>query len=139
VFGPGDAEYLYSMVRHYKPRKIIEVGCGHSTKMIRHAVDRNAVEDTAYACEHICIEPYENPWLEELGIRIIRHPVQDVDPSLFCTLGANDILFIDSSHVIKPQGDVVFIYLTVLPMLSSGVFVHAHDILSRSLTSWFER
>ena len=130
AFGPGDAEYLYSMIRHCKPKKIIEVGCGHSTKMIRHAVERNSVDDTAYTCEHICIEPYENPWLEDLGIEVIRQPVQNVDLNLFGTLGANDILFINSSHVIKPQGDVVFLYLMVLPQLSPGVYVHSHDILT---------
>ncbi len=127
-FGPGDAEYLYSMVRYFKPKKIIEVGCGNSTKMIRCAVNRNIADDQAYACEHLCIEPHENPWLEELGVTVVRQGVERVDPSIFQGLGCNDILFIDSSHVIKPQGDVVFLYLTVLPMLTSGVFVHSHDI-----------
>jgi hypothetical protein len=129
-FGPGDAEYLYSMVRRFKPKRIIEVGCGHSTRMIRHAVDRNRAAEPGYACEHICIEPYENPWLESLGASVIRQRVEDVDLAVFQTLGRNDILFIDSSHVIKPQGDVVFLYLTVVPLLRSGVFVHAHDILT---------
>jgi Methyltransferase domain len=128
TFGPGDAEYLYSMVRHFKPRKIIEVGCGSSTKMIRCALDRNIADDPAYACEHLCIEPYENLWLESLGVTVLRQKVELVDPSVFQSLGRNDFLFIDSSHVIKPQGDVVFLYLTVLPLLASGVFVHSHDI-----------
>ena len=128
AFGPGDAEYLYSMVRHYKPKKIIEIGCGNSTKMIRHAIERNAAEEPTYTCEHIGVEPYENPWLDKLGIKIVRQLVQNVDLDLFRSLGTNDILFIDSSHVIKPQGDVVFLYLTVLPILNPGVFIHAHDI-----------
>lgn len=127
-FGPGDAEYLYSMVRQLKPAKIIEVGCGESTKMIRHAVEMNTALDADYACDHICVEPYEAPWLEALGVSVIRRPVEQVDLSVFQTLRRNDILFIDSSHVIRPQGDVVNLYLTILPLLASGVFVHAHDI-----------
>lgn len=128
MFGPGDAEYLYSMVRHFKPKKIIEVGCGQSTKMIRHALDKNANLDSEFACDDICVEPYENPWLESLGVQVIRRRVEQVEPALFRTLERNDILFIDTSHVIRTQGDVVCLYLNILPMLRSGVFVHAHDI-----------
>jgi hypothetical protein len=116
------------MVRKVKPKKIIEVGCGESTKMIRHAVQMNAAADQDYVCDHVCIEPYEAPWLEELGVPVIRQPVEHVDLSVFQALGQNDILFIDSSHVIKPQGDVATLYLTIVPLLASGVFIHAHDI-----------
>lgn len=128
MFGPGDAEYLYSMVRLFKPKKIIEVGCGQSTKIIRDAVKRNTIEDSDYKCDHTCIEPYEVPWLEKLGVKVIRERVERVDPEIFQELSANDILFIDSSHVIRPQGDVLFLYLDVLPKLAPGVFIHAHDI-----------
>jgi hypothetical protein len=128
MFGPGDAEYLYSMVRLFKPKKIIEVGCGQSTKIIRDAVKRNTIEDSDYKCDHTCIEPYEVPWLEKLDVKVIRERVERVDPEIFQELSANDILFIDSSHVIRPQGDVLFLYLDVLPKLAPGVFIHAHDI-----------
>ena len=83
---------------------------------------------SAYVCEHVCIEPYGAPWSESLGITVIRKRIERIDPELFKRLGRNDILFIDSSHVIKPQGDVVFLYPTALPLLAPGVFVHAHDI-----------
>jgi len=129
-FGAGDAEYLYSMIRHFKPAKIVEVGGGESTKMIRHAVRANAEADPSYACEHLCIEPYENPWLERLDAKVLRQRVEEVGLDLFRELGPNDILFIDSSHVIRPQGDVVFLYLMALPILAPGVFVHTHDILT---------
>ena len=129
-FGPGDAEYLYSMVRHFKPSRIIEIGGGQSTKMIRHAVEGNNADTPAYVCEHVCVEPYEHQWLELLGIRVLRQRVEQVDLDIFRSLGPNDILFIDSSHVIKPQGDVVFLYLTVLPMIAPGVLVHVHDIFT---------
>ena len=75
-------------------------------------------------------EAFEQPWLEELGIRIIRRRVEECEIDLFTSLDRNDILFIDSSHVIRPQGDVLFEYLEVLPLLKPGVFVHIHDIFT---------
>jgi predicted O-methyltransferase YrrM len=129
-FGSGDAEYLYSLIRLEKPRRIVEIGCGASTLMMRHAIERNIVEDPRYACEHICIEPYEQPWLEELGVQVVRKRVEECDKDLFTSLQGNDLLFIDSSHVIRPQGDVLFEYLEVLPLLRPGVFVHIHDIFT---------
>ncbi len=129
-FGPGDAEYWYAVVRHFKPKRIIEVGCGFSTLMTYKALARNKSESTSYGCEHTCIEPYEMPWLERAGIEAIRKKVEEVEISLFETLQANDILFIDSSHVLRPQGDVVFEFLDVLPRLQPGVIVQIHDIFS---------
>ena len=80
--------------------------------------------------EHVCIEPYEQPWLNELGIKIIREPVEDCPKSIFSKLQDGDLLFIDSSHIIRPQGDVLFEYLEILPELSKGVIVHVHDIFT---------
>jgi len=130
-FESGDSEYLYSIIRLFKPRRIIEIGSGHSTLIARAAIARNTAEDAGYVCRHVCIEPYEQPWLETLGIEIIRRRVEELDvATTFGELGANDILFIDSSHVIRPQGDVLFEYLEVLPTLRSGVLVHVHDIFT---------
>lgn len=129
-FESGDAEFLYSAIRSFKPRRIIEVGSGESTKMARAAILRNGRDDAAYACEHVCIEPYEMPWLERLGVRVLRQQVETVPMELFLSLQANDILFIDSSHVVRPQGDVLFEYLSVLPRLRKGVLVHVHDVFT---------
>jgi hypothetical protein len=128
AFASGDAEYWYSIIRLKKPKKIIEIGSGNSTKMARLAIEANRKEDANYQCKHICIEPYEMPWLEKIaGIEVIREKVENIDVAFFKQLDANDILFIDSSHVIRPQGDVVFEYLEILPTLNSGVIVHIHD------------
>ncbi|MFN3946427.1 MAG: class I SAM-dependent methyltransferase [Allosphingosinicella sp.] len=129
-FGSGDAETWYNMIRHLKPRRIIEIGSGYSTRMAALAVAANKSEDAGYSCEHICIEPYEMPWLEEIGVTVVRKKLEDVDPALFSTLSRNDILFIDSSHIIRPQGEVLLEYLQILPTLASGVVVHVHDIFS---------
>ncbi len=130
AFGSGDAEYWYNLIRSKKPKRIIEIGCGFSTRMARRALDANKRLDPNYACEHILIEPYENSWLENLGVTVIREKVEDCDISMFKELGAGDILFIDSSHIIRPRGDVLFEFLEILPTLNTGVIVHVHDVFS---------
>ncbi len=130
AFGSGDAEYWYQLIRLMKPKRIFEIGSGNSTLMAIRAVHKNREEDPTYKCKHICVEPYEMPWLEEAGVSVIRKKVEDVDLAFFTELEANDILFIDSSHVIRPQGDVLFEYLQILPTLNRGVIVHIHDIFS---------
>ena len=129
-FGPADAEYLYCMIRHYKPARIIEIGSGYSTLMARQAIEKNRQENPAYTCDHICIEPYEMPWLEKTGVTVIRKLVEEVDLEMFKTCHNNDILFIDSSHMVRPQGDVLFEFLEILPGLNPGVVIHVHDIFS---------
>jgi len=128
AFGPGDAEVFYNIIRYVRPSRIIEIGSGHSTLMARNAIRSNQLDDPTYTCRHVCIEPYENAWLKELDVELIRTPVELVDLSVFAELEENDILFIDSSHMIRPQGDVLFEYLELLPILNSGVIVHIHDI-----------
>lgn len=127
-YGLGDAELLYSMIRKFKPKRIIEIGSGNSTLISIEAINKNKEEYSDYYCEHICIEPYEMKWLEKCDVNVIRKKLQDVDKSIFEKLEKNDILFIDSSHVIRPQGDVVEEYLEILPVLNRGVLVHIHDI-----------
>ncbi len=129
-FCPGDAEFLYNIIRYFKPGKFIEIGCGFSTMVATLAHKKNATETGAPSCEHICIEPYEMPWLEQLNVSVIRKKVEDTDPAMFAALGSNDILFIDSSHIIRPQGDVLFEFLEILPMLKPGVIVHVHDVFT---------
>jgi hypothetical protein len=127
VFGPGDADVLYSMLRTSRPSSVLEVGSGHSTRLVRRAISANASD--GYPCRHVAIEPYEAPWLERLGLdEVIRSPVQEVPIACFESLGPGDVLVIDSSHVIRTGGDVVHLFLEVLPRLRNGVLVHVHDI-----------
>lgn len=127
-FFAGDAEFLYSMIRLKKPTKIIEIGSGFSTLMMLEAIKKNKEEDGNYNCKMTCVEPYEMPWLEKTGVEVIRKRVQELNPTLFQQLQNGDFLFIDSSHVIRPDGDVLFEYLEILPTLHDGVIVHIHDI-----------
>jgi hypothetical protein len=48
--------------------------------------------------------------------------------TVFERLEAGDILFIDSSHVVKTGSDVNYLFLEVLPRLKPGVVIHVHDI-----------
>ena len=129
-FGPGDAELFYSLVRHVKPARVIEVGSGHSSLIAALAIAANRADDPMYRCDHQCIEPFENPWLESSVSQVIRCPVERLDVSFFDDLRANDILFIDSTHVIRPQGDVLFEFLNVLGRLRTGVYIHVHDVFT---------
>ena len=130
AFGSGDAEYWYQLIRSIKPKRVFEIGSGNSTLMAIKAIRKNKEDDPGYNSKHICIEPYEMPWLEETGVSVIRQKVEDLDVEFFSELEENDIVFIDSSHIIRPQGDVLFEYLELLPTLKKGVIVHVHDIFS---------
>jgi len=129
-FESGDADFLYQMIRYIKPHKILEIGSGDSTKIARLALKKNK-DETSKVYEHICIEPYGAPWLEKLeGTKIIRELVENYKFDWANELEAGDLLFIDSSHMIRPQGDVLKEYLEIIPVLKPGVFVHIHDIFT---------
>ena len=128
-FEAGDAEIYYQIIRYFKPKKIIEIGSGHSSLLAKQAIKNNKKIDNV-TTKLTCIEPYENRWLEENDIHVIREKVEEIDIKIFSDLNKNDILFIDSSHVIKPQGDIIKIFLEILPKLKPGVIVHIHDIFS---------
>ncbi len=129
-FESGDAEFLYNLIRLKKPARVFEVGSGYSTLVAAKAIQKNREENSEYTCRHLCIEPYEMPWLEKLGVEVIRQRVEEVGSEFFQELEEGDLLFIDSSHMIRPQGDVLFEYLRLLPSLAAGVCVHLHDIFS---------
>jgi len=129
TFLSGDAETAYNIVRYFKPNRIIEVGCGNSTLILQHAISRNKSERNI-ECNHICIEPFHYEHLAEMNVEFLKSRIEDVDIEYFKSLQKNDILFIDSSHIIRPQGDVLLEYLEILPILNSGVIVHIHDIFS---------
>jgi len=124
-FESGDGEYLYNMIRWIQPAKFVEIGSGFSTLMAQNAITKNN-----NGCQHICIEPYEVEWIHQLGVEVIRKKLEETDLSVFRSLQKDDILFIDSSHIIRPQGDVLLEYLEILPQLQPGVIIHVHDIFT---------
>lgn len=128
-FLEGDADLLYALIRKHRPRRFVEIGCGWSSRLASQAFNRNQTE-TGWRTEHVCIDPYVAGDFEALGARHVRSPVESCDPGLFAALEAGDMLFVDSSHMIRPQGDVLFIFLEVLPRLKPGVLIHVHDIFT---------
>lgn len=125
-----DAHVYYCLIRHYKPRRIIEIGNGNSTLLAIAASNKNG-EETGLRPKITSIDPY--PWpmfkqgypgLDELVVK----KVQEVPVSFFEQLEAGDMLFIDSSHVIRSGNDVHYEFLEILPRLKPGVLVHVHDI-----------
>lgn len=129
-FPPVDAEVLYCMIRHFKPNRVFEIGSGSSTYLAAQAILRNK-QNEGVDCELIAFEPYPSPTLKKgfPGLtRLVPSKIQGVPLKEFERLGANDILFIDSSHILKIGSDVQYEYLEILPRLQQGVIVHSHDI-----------
>ena len=118
-----DAAAAYAIVRMTRPRRIVEVGCGHSTRFLARAV-----ADGALATQITCIDPAPRASIARLPIAHLAAPVQEAPMALFQALAPGDILFIDSSHQVKPGSDVDFLIRRVLPVLAEGVRVHFHDI-----------
>ena len=130
-FGPGstemDARLLYYMIRDIKPSRYIEVGSGLSTYYCSLAAKRNAEDGNPVRIT--CVEPYPYEMLYSIPqIEIIKKEVQDVELSTFEQLAAGDVLFIDSTHIVKIDGDVPYLFLEVIPRLKKGVIIHVHDI-----------
>lgn len=128
-FSPGDATALAAMLMHYQPRRVVEVGAGYSTAVMLDVAERYLLRKPGI----VCIDPEPGRLRSalrgnETGLTIHEDIVQNMPLELFTTLEAGDILFIDSSHVLKLGSDVALLFLEVLPRLAPGVIVHIHDI-----------
>jgi hypothetical protein len=120
-----DAELLYAMVRRFKPRRVLELGSGYSTLIIREALAR----DVAASVDGVLrtYDPYRSDLIPPEA-RVTPLPVQEIPEAVFQELEAGDLLFVDTSHTVKLGGDVNRIVLDLLPLLAPGVIVHFHDI-----------
>ncbi len=125
-FGGADGAILYSMIRKFRPAQIIEIGGGHSSLLSLVAMNANGTSGRITS-----IDPFPQPYLKrrhDTNCELIESRVEQVPLRTFERLEANDILFIDSSHVIRIGGDVLYEYLEILPQLNAGVIIHIHDI-----------
>jgi hypothetical protein len=123
---PGlDIIGLYGMISEIKPKHYIEVGSGNSTK-----VARKAIRESNLSTKIISIDPFPRANIDHLADTVIRKPFENLDDYkiLFDNLQANDILFIDNSHRLFPNSDVMIFFLEILPNLKKDVIVHIHDI-----------
>jgi predicted O-methyltransferase YrrM len=119
-----DGAALYALVRTGRPRRILEIGSGHSTRFIAQAV-----ADGGLDCAVTCIDPQPRADLARLRVTLHRRLLAAADVALAGELRAGDLLVIDSSHVAIPGTDVDLLLNDVLPRLRPGVLVHLHDIL----------
>ncbi|MEQ9425277.1 MAG: class I SAM-dependent methyltransferase [Cyclobacteriaceae bacterium] len=128
MYSYGDSIFLYCVIRKFNPKRIIEVGSGFSSALM---LDTNKLHyNNKIECTFI--EPYperlNSLLMEGERINLIQQFVQDVNIELFDQLEADDLLFIDSSHVAKTGSDLNFLIFEVLPRLKKGVKIHFHDI-----------
>ena len=116
-----DAAVAYTLLRDRKPQRIVEVGSGHSTRVLSRA--SGGVSDI------VAIDPAPRADIIDLpGVRVVPSTLQAASPGLFDALRAGDALFIDSSHILMPGSDVDILLNRVLPVLPAGTLVHIHDI-----------
>lgn len=118
-----DAAAAYALVRDRAPRRIVEIGCGHSTRFFARAI-----ADAGLPTQLTAIDPVPRASIESLPVRLIRQPVQRAGDAVFAALGPGDVLAIDSSHVLMPGTDVDVLLNRVLPALPAGVVIHVHDV-----------
>jgi len=118
-----DAAAAYATVRETKPRRIVEVGSGHSTRFLARAVADGGLDTRITA-----IDPRPRASIAGLKVEFLPIPVQESDRKIFDELQPGDILFIDSSHQVRPGNDVDFLLGKVIPALPAGARVHFHDI-----------
>jgi hypothetical protein len=127
MFSRLDAWMLQAMLRHFRPRRMIEVGCGWST-LVSARVNRDYLDRSMHLT---CIEPHPPEFLGT-GIdgmtRLIASRVEELPVDPFLELREGDVLFIDTSHTVKTGGDVVFLFEEILPRLARGVVIHIHDM-----------
>lgn len=129
-FPYGDAFVYHALLRHLRPRRVIEVGAGWSSAVLLDTDERFL--DATIDCTFV--EPYPERLLSLLRpadvarVRILRRRLQDVPLDEFRRLAPGDVLFVDSSHVAKTGSDVVHALFQVLPALADGVWVHFHDV-----------
>lgn len=122
-----DSRMLFAMLQLWRPARIVEVGSGYSTLLMAD-VNRRFLGGTLAIT---AIEPFPRPFLRKLtdqGVRLLEQKVQEVDAAVFKTLQRGDVLFIDSSHVVKTGSDVNHLIFDVLPHLNPGVRIHFHDV-----------
>jgi len=130
MYPQSDAIFLYAMIRHLKPKRIVEIGSGYSSCVMLDTNERFL--DNRVACTFV--DPFPERLLSLLStedrsrVEIIPKRLQDIEVAWFRELDANDILFIDSSHVLKLGSDVHYLVSEVLPALRIGVHVHLHDV-----------
>jgi len=123
-----DAAAVYTLIRTRKPKRIVEVGSGHSTRFLARAVHDGGLETSITTWDPAPRAVLDGLEVAGRPVEWIRATVQEAGDGIADELEAGDILFIDSSHILMPGSDVDILFNHVLPMLPTGVIVHVHDV-----------
>ncbi len=127
-FGRNECDLFYCFLRSHKPSKLIQIGCGVSTAVASLAV----ADEPGYHPHILCIEPYPTAYLKQLDrkgtITLLPEMAQKVELDRLTDLSAGDLLFVDSTHTLKPGSEVPILIGEVLPRLVPGTYAHFHDI-----------
>ncbi len=116
-----DGAAAWAVVRANRPKRIIEVGSGHSTRMLVHAVEDGR--------KVTCIDPEPRADIKALGVEHHQRVLTPDDVAMFAALEPRDVAFFDSSHILWPGTDVDIMLNRIIPALQPGVLIHIHDIL----------
>ena len=151
LYQAGDAEVLYAVLRHLRPKQVLEIGSGNSTLVASAAMAANRREGSpgdlvavdprptvaldarptrrkeGGARGHMVEVPGRETPIDGLT-RVERIDCRELPFDRFEALRPGDVLFIDTSHVVKLDSEVNWLFLEVLPRLAPGVWVHVHDI-----------
>jgi hypothetical protein len=122
-FSALDAMALYALIASRRPKRIVEIGSGNSTKFAAAAI-----RDEGLATSFTSIDPQPREEIDALCDEVLRAPLERVDQRVFERLQAGDLLFVDSSHRAFTNSDVTTFFLEILPGLPRGVLLHLHDI-----------
>lgn len=123
AFPALDAMALYGMIALYKPRRLIEIGSGFSTKFARRAI-----RDHGLATQLVSIDPEPRTEVDAICDEVIRAPLEDVPLSFFEETASEDFIFFDGSHRSFQNSDVTVFFAEILPRLKSGTIFGVHDI-----------
>jgi predicted O-methyltransferase YrrM len=118
-----DAVALYAMLATTQPRTYLEIGSGFSTSFARRAIS-----DHALPTRVVCVDPEPRAHIAHLADEIVLGRLEDLPAEFFDSVGPDDVVFLDGSHMSFMGSDVTVFFLDVLPRLPAGALIQVHDV-----------
>lgn len=118
-----DTILLYTILEEFRPKKYLEIGSGNSTKVAAFCREQENLNFSV-----TCIDPHPRREIQEIADSWIDKQIQTVSLDYFRNLEAGDVVFLDGSHVLHPNSDVMWFFMEILPVIPAGVIIHIHDI-----------
>jgi Methyltransferase domain len=160
LYQAGDAHILYALLRHLRPKQVLEIGSGNSTIVASAAMAANRRDGSPG--DLVAVDPFPTvaldaqPTLTKRGgaqgvlveipgretpidglTRLERTDCRELPLDRFEALQPGDVLFLDTTHIVKLDSEVNWLILEVLPRLAPGVWVHCHDTFLPYEYPWY--